>query len=67
MIGEGGGFFVTLFLVLAGGTGGIVVEILAMGPAVVRVGAETGLPGFVFFLNCVGCRRRLFSGYCLDH
>ena len=33
---------------LAGGTGVIVVEISAMGPGVVRVGVETGLPGFVF-------------------
>ena len=49
MIGESGGFFVTLFLVLEGGTGVNVVEIEAMGPAVVRVGVDTGLPGFVFF------------------
>ena len=48
MIGEGGSFFVTLFLVPAGGTGVIFVEITAMGPAVVRVGVETGLTGFVF-------------------
>ena len=26
----------------------IVVDIAAMGPEVVRVGVETGLPGFVF-------------------
>ena len=48
MIGESGGFFVTLFSVPAGGTVVIVVEIIAMGPTVVRVGAETGLPSFVF-------------------
>ena len=48
MIGEGGGFFVNLFLVPAGGTGVIVMEIAAVGPAVVRVGVETGFPGFVF-------------------
>ena len=48
MISEGGGFFVTLFSVPAGGTVVIVVEIIAMGPTVVRVGAETGLPSFVF-------------------
>ena len=48
MIGEGGGFFVNLFSVPAGGTGVIVVEIAVMGPAVVRVGVETGFPGFVF-------------------
>ena len=68
LIGEGGGFFVTLFLVPAGGTGVIVVEIAAMGPAVIRVGVETGIPGFVFvFSYCIGCQRRLFSGYRLDH
>ena len=50
-IGEGGGLFVTLFLVLAGGTGVIVVEITDMGPAVVRVGVETGIPGFVFWVS----------------
>ena len=38
----------TLFLVPAGGTGVIVVEIAAMGPEVIRFGVETGLPGFVF-------------------
>ena len=38
----------TLFSVLAGGTGVIVVEITAMGPSVVRVGVETGILGFVF-------------------
>ena len=55
MIGDGGGLFVTLFLVLAGGTGVIVVKIAAMGPAVVRVGVETGLPGFVFcFYTALG-------------
>ena len=32
----------------SGGTGVIVVEIAAMGPAVVRVGVETGFTGFVF-------------------
>ena len=53
MIGEGGGFFVTLFLVPAGGTGVIVVEIAAMGPAVIRVGVETGIPGFVFVFPTV--------------
>ena len=37
-----------LFLVPEGGTGVIVVEIAAMGPAVVRVGVETGFSGFVF-------------------
>ena len=47
-IGDGGGFFVTLSLVLAGGTGVMVVEIAAMGPAVVRVGVKTRLPGSVF-------------------
>ena len=68
MIDEGGGFFVNLFLAPAGGTGVIFVEITAMGPAVVRVGVETGLTGFVFcFFYCVGCWRRLFSGYRLDH
>ena len=51
MIGEAGGFFVTLFSVPASGTGVIFVEIAAMGPAVVRVGVETGLPGFVFYLS----------------
>ena len=55
MIGEGCGFFVTLCSVPAGGTGVIVVEILAMGPAVVRVGVETGFPGFVFcFYTALG-------------
>ena len=39
----------TLFLLPAGGTGVIAVEIAAMDPAVVRVGVETDLPGFVFF------------------
>ena len=39
----------TLFLVPAGGTIVIVMEIAVMGPAVVRFGLETGLPGFVFF------------------
>ena len=48
MIGEGGGFFVNLFSVPAGVTGAIVVEIAVMGPAVVRVGVETGFSGFVF-------------------
>ena len=38
----------TLFSVPAGGTGVVVVEISAMGPAVVRVGVETGFPGFVY-------------------
>ena len=32
----------------SGGTGVFVVEIAAMGPAVVRVGVETGFTGFVF-------------------
>ena len=49
MIGEGGGLYMTLSSVLAGGIVVIVVEIAAMGPAVVRVGVEMGLPGFVFF------------------
>ena len=40
----------TLFLVLAGGTGVIVVDIAAMVPAVVRVGVEIGFPVFIFFL-----------------
>ena len=48
LIGEGGEFFVTLFLVPTDGIGAIVVEISAVGPAVVRVGVETGLPGCVF-------------------
>ena len=53
MIGEGGGLFVSLFPVLAGGTDVIVVDIAAMSIAVVRIGVETGLPGFVlFFLLC---------------
>ena len=39
----------TLFLVLAGVTGLIVVEIASIGPALVRVVVDTGLPGFVFF------------------
>ena len=43
----------TLFLVPAGGTGVIVVEIAAMGPAVIRVGVETGIPGFVFVFPTV--------------
>ena len=38
----------TLFSVLAGGTGVVVVEIAAMCPSVDRVGVEAGLPGFVF-------------------
>ena len=42
-----------LFFVPAGGTGVIVVDIAAMGPAVFRVGVETSFPGFVvFFLLC---------------
>ena len=49
----GGGFFETLFLVPAGGTGVVVVDISAMGPAVVIVGVETGFLGFSFvFLLC---------------
>ena len=36
LIGEGGGFFVNLFLAPAGGTGTIVVDITSMGQAVVR-------------------------------
>ena len=51
----------------AGGTGVIVMEIASMGPSVVRVGVEIGFPGFFFFFYCVGCQRRLFSGYRLDH
>ena len=51
MIGEGGGFSVTLFLVVAGGTDVIVVYIAAMGPALVRIGVETGLPGFIFWFS----------------
>ena len=44
-----------LFLVPAGGTGVMFVEIAAMGPAVVRVGVETGFLGFVFcFSNALG-------------
>ena len=39
----------------SGGTGFIVMEITAMGLAVVRVGIETGFPGFVFyFSNALG-------------
>ena len=48
MIGEGGGFFVNLFSAPAVGTGVIVMEIASMGPSLVRVGVETGFPGFVF-------------------
>ena len=48
MIVEGGGFFVNFFLVPAGGTGVIVVEIAVMVPAVVRLSVDRGFPGFVF-------------------
>ena len=42
-----------LFLAPAGGTGMIVVDITSMGPAVVRVGVETGRPGFAFFYTAL--------------
>ena len=68
MIGEGGGFFVTLVLVVASGTGVIVVEIAAMGAAVVRVFVEMGLPGFIFwFSTALGVGGDFFSGYHLNH
>ena len=45
----------TLFSVPAGGNGVNFVEMSAMGPAVVRVGVETGFPGFVFcFYTALG-------------
>ena len=63
MIGESGGFFVTLFFVLEGGTGVIVVDIAVMGPAVVRVGVETGFPGYVFsFSTELGVRGDFAQG-----
>ena len=44
-----------LFFVPACGTGVIVVDIAAVGPAVVRVGVETSFPGFdVFFPTVLG-------------
>ena len=63
MIGEVGGFFVTLFSVHADGTVVIVMEIAAMGPEVVRVGVETGLPGFVFcFSTALGVGGEFVQG-----
>ena len=63
LIVEGGGFFVNLFLAPAGGTGVIVMEIASMGPSVVRVGVETGFPGFVFcFSTALGVRGDFSQG-----
>ena len=52
-----------LFSAPAGGTGVIVMEIASMGPSVVRVGAETGFPGFVFcFSTALGVRGDFSQG-----
>ena len=51
---------------IEGGTGVIVVEIAAMGPAVFRVGVETGIPGFVFcFSTALGVRGGFAQGIAL--
>ena len=39
----------------SGGTGVIVVEIAAIGPALVRVRVETGFTGFVFCFSTAMC------------
>ena len=52
----------------SGSTGVFVVEITAMGPAVVRVGVETGFTGlvFCFLMRWVSKETLLLSMYRLE-